>query len=85
MKAKNMKQKTPEPQIIYRDPPKPSWARGHYHCKSCGSEIECLATLHYADRSLFWPVENRRIGVCKCGQILVEREHGKLKWLWQRA
>jgi hypothetical protein len=76
MKAKNMKQKS-EPMPVIDNV---KWMRGHYHCKKCSAEIECCAALP-------WNVWTgvRRVGVCDCGQILVEREYKEVKWLWQRA
>lgn len=55
----------------------PEWIRGHYHCKKCGGEIKCIATLPWKS-----VVGVRRIGICREDEIImVEYEHGEPKWI----
>lgn len=51
----------------------------HYHCRSCGTEMESPQV------RLEWKLSCgvRRVGVCDCGQILVEREKGWPRLIWK--
>ncbi len=72
-----MKTKVPQEVYTYR----PTWMHSdHYHCKRCGSIIECCRALGY---DAFNGV--RRVGICGCGQILIESDHRGTRWLFQRA
>jgi hypothetical protein len=78
----NHKRKTEAPKTVgSSDLVSQTWCNSdHYHCKRCGSVIECC-------KSLPWKACEgvRRVGVCDCGQILIENEHGKLRWPLRRA
>ena len=56
---------------------KPTWIKGHYHCRKCGGEMECW-------KQIRWNVKHgvSRLGGCvDCGQIFVEYENTSPKWL----
>lgn len=60
-------------------PYKPAWIHSdHYHCKCCGSVIECAVALGWHAVS-----GDRRVGVCRsCGQILIENESTTTRLVW---
>jgi len=64
--------------------PKPqwSWINGddHISCR-CGALLKVILALPWHIR-----VGARRVGICKrCGRVVVDREDGGMKWLWQRV
>ena len=65
---------------------RPTWIHAdHYHCKCCGAIIECAVALPWTVGTGFRLPGVRRVGVCKCGQILIEHENEKVRWPMRRA